>query len=102
MLDVVLKWSYWDEQDRKDNYVTLVPLSKYWEYLLDKPYPVSGELRFADSKSRFFKPYTFQFLQGKLTCFKDKSVSYLYLVNYIIKVIEFKVEDTINVLFLSC
>ncbi|XP_056637370.1 arf-GAP with Rho-GAP domain, ANK repeat and PH domain-containing protein 2 [Diorhabda sublineata] len=73
VLNVVLKWGYWDEQDRKDNYLTLAPLSKYWEYILDKPYPVSGEMRFADSKTRLFKLFTFQFSQGKLTCFKDKS-----------------------------
>ncbi|CAG9856103.1 unnamed protein product [Phyllotreta striolata] len=73
LLEVVLKWGYWDEQDRKDNYLTLAPLSKYWEYILDKPYPVSGEMRFADSKTRLFKQHTFQFSQGKLTCFKDKT-----------------------------
>lgn len=73
VLNVVLKWGYWDEQDRKDNYLTLAPLSKYWEFILDKPYPVSGEMRFADSKTRLFKLLTFQFSQGKLTCFKDKS-----------------------------
>lgn len=77
VLDVVLKWGYWDEQDRKDNYLTLAPLSKYWEYIIDKPLPVSGELRFADSKSRLFKLLNFQFSQGKLMCFKDKTVSYL-------------------------
>ncbi|CAH1105349.1 unnamed protein product [Psylliodes chrysocephalus] len=73
VLDVILKWGYWDEQDRKDNYLTLAHLSKYWEYILEKPYPVSGEMRFADNKTRLFKLYTFQFSQGKLTCFKDKT-----------------------------
>ncbi|XP_072397147.1 arf-GAP with Rho-GAP domain, ANK repeat and PH domain-containing protein 2 [Diabrotica undecimpunctata] len=73
LLDVVLKWGYWDEQDRKDNYLTVAPLSKYWEYIVDKRYPVSGEMRFADSKTRLCKMLTFQFSQGKLTCFKDKS-----------------------------
>nr|CAH7712994.1 unnamed protein product [Callosobruchus chinensis] len=76
VLDVVLKWSYWDEQDRKDNYLTIAPLSKYWEYISDSSRlfsPVSGELKFADNKSRLFRQYTFQFSQGKITCFKDKS-----------------------------
>ncbi|KAJ8957081.1 hypothetical protein NQ318_007294 [Aromia moschata] len=73
VLDVVLKWGYWDELDRKDNYLTIAPLSKYWEFILEKPLPVSGELRYADSKSRLFKLLTFQFSQGRLTCFKEKS-----------------------------
>ncbi|XP_023014900.2 rhoGAP_ARAP and RA_ARAPs domain-containing protein RhoGAP15B [Leptinotarsa decemlineata] len=73
VLDVVLKWGYWDEQDRKNNYLTLAALSKYWEFILEKPIPISGEMRFADSKSRLFKLLTFQFTQGKLTCFKDKT-----------------------------
>ncbi|KAJ8981459.1 hypothetical protein NQ317_000135 [Molorchus minor] len=73
VLDVVLKWGYWDESDRKDNYLTIAPLSKYWEFILDKPLPVSGELKFADNKSRLFKLLTFQFSQGKLTCFKEKT-----------------------------
>ncbi|CAH1958962.1 unnamed protein product [Acanthoscelides obtectus] len=76
VLDVVLKWSYWEEQDRKDNYLTIAPLSKYWEYISDSSRlfsPVSGELKFADNRSRLFRQYTFQFSQGKITCFKDKS-----------------------------
>lgn len=81
-MDVVLKWSYWSEQDRKDNYLTLAPLSKYWEYILDKPIPVSGELRFADSKSRLYKLLTFQFSQGKLICYKDKTVSVFNLYKF--------------------
>lgn len=72
VLDVVLKWGYWDETDRKDNYLTCVSLSKYWEYIIDKPLPVSGELRFADHKTRLFKLMLFQFTQGSLSCFKDK------------------------------
>ncbi|KAJ8969771.1 hypothetical protein NQ314_001608 [Rhamnusium bicolor] len=73
VLEVVLKWSYWDEIDRKHNYLTIAPLSKYWEFLLEKPLPVSGELKFADNRSRLYKLLTFQFSQGKLTCFKDKT-----------------------------
>ncbi|CAG9770406.1 unnamed protein product [Ceutorhynchus assimilis] len=73
VLDVVLKWSYWNESDRKDNYLTCVSLSKYWEYILEKPLPISGELKFADSKTKLLKVYNFQFTQGCLSCFKDKS-----------------------------
>ncbi|XP_030762777.1 arf-GAP with Rho-GAP domain, ANK repeat and PH domain-containing protein 1 [Sitophilus oryzae] len=73
VLDVVLKWSYWDDADRKNNYITCVSLSKYWEYIIEKPLPVSGELKFADSKSRVFRTMLFQFTQGCLSCFKDKT-----------------------------
>ncbi|XP_076272951.1 rhoGAP_ARAP and RA_ARAPs domain-containing protein RhoGAP15B isoform X2 [Rhynchophorus ferrugineus] len=73
VLDVVLKWSYWDDCDRKNNYITCVYLSKYWEYIIEKPLPVSGELRFADSRSKVFRTLLFQFTQGCLSCFKDKS-----------------------------
>ncbi|XP_066157083.1 arf-GAP with Rho-GAP domain, ANK repeat and PH domain-containing protein 1 isoform X1 [Euwallacea fornicatus] len=75
VLDVVLRWSYWDECDRKDNYLTCVNLSKYTEYMGGKPATLSGELKFADSKSRLFKPFMFQFTQGSLTVFKDKHSS---------------------------
>ncbi|KAH1008777.1 uncharacterized protein LOC109539383 isoform X1 [Dendroctonus ponderosae] len=73
VLDVVLKWGYWDAADRKDNYLTCVNLSKYWEYIIEKPLPISGELRFADSKSKLFKTLMFQFTQGTLSAFKDKT-----------------------------
>lgn len=75
VLDVVLKWSYWEESDRKENCLIVSQLSKYWEYIQDKPLPVSGELKYADSKSKNFKPYTFEFAQSKLNYYKDKSVS---------------------------
>lgn len=73
VLNVVLKWGYWDEADRKDNYLTITPLSKYWEFIIEKPLPVSGELKYADNKSKLFKLLTFQFSQGKLAYFKDKT-----------------------------
>lgn len=78
VLDVVLKWSYWDESDRKDNYLTCVSLSKYWEYIIEKPLPISGELKFADKKTKLFKALMFQFTQGCLSAFKDKTVSFYY------------------------
>lgn len=74
----MLKWSYWDAADRKDNYLTCVKLSKYWEYIIEKPLPISGELRFADSKSKLFKTLMFQFTQGTLSAFKDKTVSLVF------------------------
>lgn len=75
VLDVVLRWGYWDEPDRKDNALILSPVSKYWEYIQDKPLPVSGELKYADCKTKTFKGYTFEFAQAKLSYYKDKTCS---------------------------
>lgn len=76
ILDVVLRWSYWDELDRKDNCLVLrkndifqaiAPLAK-------PPILVGGEYKFADQKSKSFKTYQFQFTCAKLCYYKDKSV----------------------------
>lgn len=72
VLEVVLRWSYWDEIDRKDNYLVLVPLSKYWEFIRKDPLPVSAELKFADSKSRYLKQCIFEFSQAKLCILEKK------------------------------
>lgn len=74
---MVLRWGYWDEPDRKDNCLVLSPISKYWEYIQEKPLPISGELRFADCKSKQFKPHMFEFVQAKLSYYKDKTVIYI-------------------------
>ncbi|KAK4876934.1 hypothetical protein RN001_009440 [Aquatica leii] len=75
VLDVVLRWGYWDEPDRKDNALVLSSISKYWEYIQEKPLPVSGELKYADCKSKAFKLYMFEFAQAKLSYYKDKTCS---------------------------
>lgn len=74
VLDVVLKWGYWNEADRRENCLILSPISKYWEYIKYTPLPVCAELKFADSKSKQFKPYKFEFVQSKLSYYKDKNV----------------------------
>lgn len=76
VLDVVLKWGYWDESDRKDNCLILTKISKYNDYYFyDKSLSVSGEMKFADSKSKNYKTHMFEFSQAKITCYKDRSVS---------------------------
>lgn len=89
ILDVVLRWSYWDETDRKDNCLVLrkndvfqavAPLAK-------PPILVGGEYKFADQKSKSFKTYQFQFTCAKLCYYKDKSCS--------VKIGEWKIEDII-------
>ncbi|EFA00372.1 arf-GAP with Rho-GAP domain, ANK repeat and PH domain-containing protein 1 [Tribolium castaneum] len=73
VLDIVLRWSYWEESDRKDNHLVLLPIAKYSDFIHDKSTPVSAELKFSDNRSRNFKLYTFEFSQAKLNCFKDKT-----------------------------
>lgn len=51
------------------------------------PMTTSGELKFADTKSKNFKNYLFEFSQAKLYCYKDRvCANVLY---------EWKVEDII-------
>ncbi|KAF5280530.1 hypothetical protein FQR65_LT00281 [Abscondita terminalis] len=85
VLDVVLRWGYWDEPDRKNNALVLSSISKYWEYIQEKPLPVSGELKYADCKSKTFKVYTFEFAQAKLSYYKDKT--------YLVKLGSWNIED---------
>lgn len=76
VLDVVLRWGYWDEADRKDNCLVLASVKKYKQF--DKKSDVavlSGELKFADNKTKTFKFVTFKFEQLKLCYFKDRAVS---------------------------
>ena len=80
VLDVVLKWSYWDEVDRKDNCLVLTTLKKYRRYLDETSIPVPIEMRFADSKSRNFKTFMFEFSQANLSYYKDRNVSFNFQV----------------------
>ncbi|KAJ3663437.1 hypothetical protein Zmor_007698 [Zophobas morio] len=73
VLDIVLRWSYWDEPDRKDNHLVLLPYTKYSDFVVDKNTPLSADLKFSDNRSRGFKLYTFEFSQAKLNCYKDRT-----------------------------
>ncbi|XP_006624518.1 uncharacterized protein LOC102676352 isoform X4 [Apis dorsata] len=71
---------------------------KIWIYIFSRdgecvnvtikpPMTISGELKFADTKSKNFKNYLFEFSQAKLYCYKDKvCANVLY---------EWKIEDII-------
>ena len=77
LLDVVLRWSYWDEIDSKDNYLALTPNTALRELrpLSSPPLSVSSVLKYADDRTKSFKSYLFQFSQAKLSYYKDKNVS---------------------------
>ncbi|XP_015607808.1 uncharacterized protein LOC107273795 isoform X2 [Cephus cinctus] len=74
ILETVARWGYWNTADRKDNALVLQKDRIYKDIvpLVKPPMTISGELKFADTKSKHFKSYLFEFSQAKLCCYKDK------------------------------
>uniref|UniRef100_A0A1B6IHX6 Arf-GAP with Rho-GAP domain, ANK repeat and PH domain-containing protein 2 n=1 Tax=Homalodisca liturata TaxID=320908 RepID=A0A1B6IHX6_9HEMI len=89
VLDTVLRWGYWDDQDCRDNCLILVinTIIRDIQPLAKPPVAQCGELRFADLKSKTFKVYVFEFSQAKLCYYKDKLGS--------VKLGEWKIEDIV-------
>ncbi|XP_052746569.1 arf-GAP with Rho-GAP domain, ANK repeat and PH domain-containing protein 2 [Bicyclus anynana] len=77
VLDTVLRWGYWDEKDRKDNYL-IVKGNKILHDLeaLKSTTTVCNELRLANETTKAFKLHMFEFKNGKLCYFKDKQGSH--------------------------
>lgn len=77
VLDVVLRWGYWDEDDRKDNYLVVKENSALHEMesLRHNISLVCGELKIATESSKAFKLHMFEFQNGCLCYFKDKQVT---------------------------
>ncbi|XP_072930804.1 arf-GAP with Rho-GAP domain, ANK repeat and PH domain-containing protein 2 [Epargyreus clarus] len=78
VLDVVLRWGYWDEEDRKDNYL-LVRENKIlhdMEAMKQTAAAVCGELRVANETTKTFKLHMFELNNSKLCYFKDKQGSH--------------------------
>ncbi|XP_050460314.1 uncharacterized protein LOC126856126 [Cataglyphis hispanica] len=89
VLEAVARWGYWDPDDRKDNVLILKKDRLYKDIvpLVKPPMTISGELKFADTKTKNLKSYLFEFSQAKLCCYKDKVCS--------VKLHEWKIEDII-------
>ncbi|EGI60849.1 Arf-GAP with Rho-GAP domain, ANK repeat and PH domain-containing protein 2 [Acromyrmex echinatior] len=89
VLEAVARWGYWDSDDRKDNVLILRKDRLYKDIvpLVKPPMTISGELKFADIKTKNLKTYLFEFSQAKLFCYKDKVCS--------VKLHEWKIEDII-------
>lgn len=91
VFDIVLKWSYWPEDDRKNNYLLLRPM----KFMRDveralKMLPtvtLNKELKFVDSKTKSFKLYTVELNDGKVTILKKEK-------NTIVKVKEIDLAKT--------
>lgn len=82
VLDTVLRWSYWDELDRKENCLVLTKNDLFQQVVQYSSYPVifSDELKFADQKSKAFKTCQVDFSHAKLIIYKDKMVCSANLV----------------------
>ncbi|XP_011636050.1 uncharacterized protein LOC105426497 [Pogonomyrmex barbatus] len=89
VLETAARWGYWDTDDRKDNVLVLKKDRLYKDIvpLVKPPMTISGELKFADTKTKNLKTYLFEFSQAKLCCYKDKVCS--------VKLHEWKIEDII-------
>lgn len=76
VLDIVLKWSYWPEADRKDNFLRLTPMKFMKEVeralkVLPSVIP-NKELKFADEKTKTLKSYTLELTDHKITVMKKE------------------------------
>ncbi|KAJ0184039.1 hypothetical protein K1T71_000462 [Dendrolimus kikuchii] len=78
LLDVVLRWGYWDEEDRKDNYLLVKENSILHdiEALKHTTSLVCGELKLATESSKAFKLHMFELQKPNLCYFKDKQGSH--------------------------
>lgn len=78
VFDIVLKWSYWPEADRKNNYLKLTPIKfmKDVERALKVLPSVTPnkELKFADCKTKSLKSYTLELTDHKITVLKNTIV----------------------------
>lgn len=79
VFDIVLRWSYWPEADRKNNFLQLQPM----KFLKDvqralRNLPIvspNKELKFADCKTKSFKSYTLEMTDACVTVMKKEKSS---------------------------
>ncbi|XP_031627441.1 uncharacterized protein LOC116343504 isoform X2 [Contarinia nasturtii] len=76
VFDIVLKWSYWPEADRKDNFLRLTPMKFMKEVeralkVLPSVIP-NKELKFADARTKSLKSYTLELTDHKITVMKKE------------------------------
>ncbi|XP_053623664.1 arf-GAP with Rho-GAP domain, ANK repeat and PH domain-containing protein 2 [Plodia interpunctella] len=87
LLDVVLRWGYWDEEHIKDNYLLLSEntVLQQIDNLKGSVGAISGMLKFANETTKTYKSHMFGIQDGSLCYFKDKQVTQ--------KVEEWKIKD---------
>lgn len=76
VFDVVLKWSYWPEADRKDNFLRLTPIKFMKEVeralkVLPSVIP-NKELKFADARTKSLKSYTLELTNHAIAVMKKE------------------------------
>lgn len=76
LFDIVLKWSYWPEADRKDNFLRLTPIKFMKEVeralkVLPSVIP-NKELKFADARTKTLKSYTLELTNHKISVMKKE------------------------------
>lgn len=78
VLNVVLRWGYWDEEDRKNNYLLIKENSilQEMELLKHTTSLVCGELKLATESTKTFKLHMFELQKPNLCYFKDKQGSH--------------------------
>lgn len=74
VFDIVLRWSYWPEADRKNNYLVVKPIKTIHEINRAlKHLPTTTlctELKFSDNKTKSLKVYQLELNDGKITVLK--------------------------------
>jgi hypothetical protein len=74
VLDIVLRWSYWSENDRKDNYLMVTPTKLLYDVLrtirVSPTLTPTTELKYADKRTKSLKMYRLQFFDDKITVMK--------------------------------
>lgn len=75
------RWGYWDDGDRKDNYLVVKDNRILREVeavrgitLPNSPVKVKQEIKFANDKNKSFNLCKTELTEGSLTCFKEKPV----------------------------
>lgn len=76
--DIVLKWSYWPEDDRKNNYLLLRPIKLMKDIertiKMSPTVALNKELKYADCKTKSLKSYSLELNDGRITVLKkDKN-----------------------------
>ncbi|XP_035910362.1 uncharacterized protein LOC118511409 [Anopheles stephensi] len=74
VLEIVVRWTYWDEADRKNNYLTLKPTTTFNDvYRTIQKAPVltpTMELKFAERKTKALRNYQLQLIGRGLVVLK--------------------------------
>jgi hypothetical protein len=77
LLNIVLRWANWPDEDRKDNYLELRPKSKFVQQVERSMKTLPSftpcmELKFADRKVKSMKPFTLELDGSTLNVLKQQ------------------------------